>query len=328
MQLVNFEKIKSNPNATLDEMLYPKYEHGTHQYQSTSTSRSLYKHHWGIFNNHVDVLLAKIDDPAEFWRQLNIDNFLVLSRTGRKYSRLHRIQQIKKNVVNGIFYPLAPEARDIFDFFEENKVVKISPSEIPSKILNYYLMQLKDQITTDTVIVDLGSGWGRYSMMIANHYPKNKVLAAEITSQGRKLTEKMAHKYALNIETVEFDYNNWDRLLNKLRTIKTNNILIFSNHSIEQVTLLNLRMFEQILSLDAKVKGVHVEPVGWQLIDGWGFCYNIEPQGARQYYNRNFLLILEHLHKRKLITEPTIIPNFFGIHALENMGTLVKYSSH
>lgn len=128
-----------------------------------------------------------------------------------------------------------------------------------------YLMSL---VRSDTsAIVELGSGWSSnlFQTYIGLGRTRSKDLTyigAEYTDEGRACARTIANfDTKIHLLDYNFDYRNPEiSFLNKFKK----HILVFTSHSIEQVDLINDKLYQDLHNLDAKITLVHIEPIGWQ----------------------------------------------------------------
>ena len=178
---------------------------------------------------------------------------------------------------------------------------------------------LLDACTEETaMVVELGSGGG---MNLLNLHlwggPRVPYHALEPTESGRACTETLAALDPnLDLTTAPFDFEQprYDALPRA-----DAHVLVFTVHSIEQVTEVPREAITGLFGLGTSVTGVHFEPVGWQVLD--------EPDQAsleyaeRQRYNRNLWPLLRELEAGGELTIDTVVPDLFG-DKYKNPGTL------
>jgi hypothetical protein len=181
---------------------------------------------------------------------------------------------------------------------------------------------LLDACTAETaMVVELGSGGG---MNLLNLHlwggPRVPYHALEPTESGRACTEVLAAlDPGLDLTTAPFDFEQppYDALPRA-----DAHVLVFTVHSIEQVTELPREAITGLFGVGASVTGVHFEPVGWQVVD--------EPDQAsleyaeRQRYNRNLWPLLRELEAGGELTIDTVVPDLFG-DKYKNPGTLIVW---
>ncbi len=183
---------------------------------------------------------------------------------------------------------------------------------------------LLDGCTPETrLVVELGSGGG---MNLLNLHlwggPRVPYCALEPTESGRACTEILAAlDPGLDLTTASFDFEQPD--YDVLPRVDAH-VLVFTVHSIEQVTELPREVITGLFDLGASVTGVHFEPVGWQILD--------EPDRSsheyalRQRYNRNLWALLQELEAGGEVTVDTVVPDLFG-DKYKNPGTLIVWNT-
>jgi hypothetical protein len=115
-------------------------------------------------------------------------------------------------------------------------------------------------------IVELGSGWGTnlFYLWLGGAPRSAEYVAMEYTEAGRDVTTLLASaERALRMSVRPFDYHHPD--LSALRS--EDKTVVFTSYSIEQITTLSDRLFDELLAIRGLDRVVHVEPVGWQLLD-------------------------------------------------------------
>jgi hypothetical protein len=119
--------------------------------------------------------------------------------------------------------------------------------------------------TADTKrIIELGSGWGAnlFSLWLAGAPRTADYAALEYTETGREVTRLLAGtESALRLTVHPFDYNKPD--LSAFRSHEKT--LVFTCHSIEQITHIGDAVFEELLAIPGLDRVIHIEPVGWQI---------------------------------------------------------------
>lgn len=118
-----------------------------------------------------------------------------------------------------------------------------------------------------TAIVELGSGWSvnLFQLYVGLGRTRSRTIAyhgAEYTEEGQQAARLLAdHDGAIDYHAHSFDYRNPD--LSFLNNVK-GHVLVFTRHSIEQVDLIDPKLYDLLHGLGAKVTLVHIEPTGWQ----------------------------------------------------------------
>jgi hypothetical protein len=144
--------------------------------------------------------------------------------------------------------------------------------------------------------------------------------ALEPTESGRGCTEILAAlDPGLDLTTAPFDFE--QPRYDSLGPVD-GHVLVFTVHSIEQVTELPREAITGLFDLGASLTCVHFEPVGWQIVD--------EPDRAaheyavRQRYNRNLWPLLQELEAARELNVETVVPDLFG-DKYKNPGTLIVW---
>lgn len=181
---------------------------------------------------------------------------------------------------------------------------------------------LLDACTPETAtVIELGSGGG---MNLLNLHlwggPRAPYHALEPTASGRRCTEILAAlDPGLDLTTAPFDFERPG--YDAVERVE-GHALVFTVHSIEQVTELPRDAITGLLDLGTDVTCVHFEPVGWQIVD--------EPDRAaheyavRQHYNRNLWPLLQELAGDGLLTIDAVAADLFG-DKVKNPGTLIVW---
>jgi hypothetical protein len=181
---------------------------------------------------------------------------------------------------------------------------------------------LLEACTPETeMVVELGSGGG---LNLLNLHlwggPRVPYRALEPTDSGRRCTEILAAlDPGLDLMTAPFDFEQprYDPLGRVDR-----HVLVFTVHSIEQVTELPREALTGLLDRCPSMTCVHFEPVGWQIVD--------QPDRAsheyavRQRYNRNLWPLLQELEAGSALKVETVVPDLFG-DKYKNPGTLIVW---
>jgi hypothetical protein len=189
-------------------------------------------------------------------------------------------------------------------------------------------------------IVELGSGWGTNLFYLwLNGAPRTaEYVSMEYTEAGRDVTMLLAStERALRMSARPFDYHHPD--LSTLRS--ADKTVAFTSYSIEQITTLNDRLFDELLAIPGLDCVVHVEPVGWQLIDQGpigtvvdALSYVMPPRLSLELdirrrsratgYNQDLIGRLRQLERAGRIRIERIAKNYVGPNPL-NPGTAVVW---
>ena len=184
-------------------------------------------------------------------------------------------------------------------------------------------------------IVELGSGWGTnlFFLRAGAASPETEFVAYEYTEMGREVTRMVAAlDPGMKLSVHPFDYFHPDlsALAAPLPTV------VFSNHSIEQITRLGRTFFEALLAVPGLQRVVHVEPVGWQLRGGVdavlsqvlpptiSWKADFRRRARRHAYNTDLISVLRGLAQEKYLTIERILPDQIGANPL-NPGTVIVW---
>jgi hypothetical protein len=176
-------------------------------------------------------------------------------------------------------------------------------------------------------LIDLGSGWGEHLLNVwLEGGPRNAdYYACEISSTGRRCAEVLGElEKDLRLRSLFFDYEN-----PSFEGIPPgqNEIVVSSVHSVEQVAEIPRLLFDLLLELAEKVRGVHLEPVGWQLVSPDRHSPIMSEHAARcekMNYNRNLWPLLCTLEKEGRIAIESAVPNIYGMEY--NPASLITWS--
>ncbi|MFT4954808.1 MAG: hypothetical protein ACI8U3_001182 [Brevundimonas sp.] len=197
-------------------------------------------------DDHISTILAEMreldigrPDPNSFYRKRELVQPLgkaVLKRVGKTYDDFF----IYPDVTNGQY----------------------TTSAVSS--IRYLMGCVRDDTTA---IVELGSGWSvnLFQIYVGLGQTRSKTIdyhGAEYTDEGQAAARRLAaHDGKINYHAHSFDYRNPD--ISFLNDVK-GHILVFTRHSIEQVDVIDPRLYDMLAALDAEVTLVHIEPTGWQ----------------------------------------------------------------
>tara|TARA_R110000824_G_scaffold172454_3_gene350423 strand:+ start:38 stop:835 length:798 start_codon:yes stop_codon:yes gene_type:complete len=179
---------------------------------------------------------------------------------------------------------------------------------------------LEEEIEDAELIIDMGSGWGRNAVFLAQKFPDKTIVALEYCEEGSRATNLISDKYELpNIITAPFDYYNPSALESIVfpfaKTVDS--AYFFSSFSIEQVPYLGEDFILNILhSPFAQITTLHFEPIGWQI-------KNIS-KNTQGYYNNDLFPILRKLQASKMIKIDKIEADIFG--DIKNPGSKIVWT--
>jgi hypothetical protein len=201
---------------------------------------------------------------------------------------------------------------------------------------------LRSYCTADTRrVIELGSGWGGnlFRLWLAGGPRDAEYVACEYTEAGRDVNRLFAGlEPRLRMTNLVFDYTKPD--LAALRS--TESTLVFTCHSIEQITAIGAELVDEILALPALRRVVHLEPVGWQfgaasragtLLNGLSWVtpphlsrwIDFRRRARRHGYNTNLIAVLREQEARGRIRIERIEKDILGSNLL-NPGTLVVWA--
>ena len=182
-------------------------------------------------------------------------------------------------------------------------------------------------------IVELGSGWGTnlFFLRAGAASPETEFIAYEYTAMGREVTQMVAAlDPAMKLSVHPFDYFSPDfsALSEPMPTV------VFSNHSIEQITTLGAAIFDKLLAVPGLQRVVHVEPVGWQLAGDSLLDHLLPPtmswrldfrrRARRHGYNTDLIPLLRGLERDGRIVIERISRDHVGANPL-NPGTAIVW---
>lgn len=256
--------------------------------------------YWGKLSKIIDLSYKNkhLDSLNEIW-----DTIVYYELTG-------------KEIDPNNFVPTREQKNKIPALFGSNRCVHESFEEYKRDKKHVIF----DNIPPDcTSIIDMGSGWGRYSFLLAAAFPNKKVFSLEYSKGGKKVCNALKKRYGLkNLYCYNFDYNRpWSlkrSVLSKLSQCEK--LFYFSSYSIEQVPYIKISLFNTMLNSPHEVKCLHMEPVGWQ-ID------STRIQTRKHQYNQNLWEILLELQSQKKISINNFSKDCFGKRS--NPGTLIQW---
>jgi hypothetical protein len=259
-------------------------------------NRDFHESYWGkvleIFKK-VDPKKVSLEDLWSFTTYSEITNNFSLDVNNFDVRSLDNFV-----IINGF----KPVYKSIFKQFVKDKQELIT-KEIPEGT---------------TQEVDLGSGWGRNSIILANKFPEITFFSLENSEAGVECCKIIKNKYNLkNLICERFDYHE-PQMLNKITVPKAHNekVFYFSSYSIEQIPLLKKELFDIILNSPySELKFFHIEPIGWQVEN--------REKNTLSRYNNNLFSILQELKEQNLIEIVKVEVDVYG--KQNNPGTIVTW---
>jgi len=274
----------------------------------------------------------KINLQLYEYENLNIP----LSGAGRNYThQWSKMLHIIKNHKDLIFDPYIIQAIERNHNFSFNKIIKngkfISFNNSFEDFKTNFDFSRKpviDLLKTkkyDTVI-ELGSGWGRNMFYYKSLLPNLEfsIFMGEYTPGGIAAGNAIKNKYFTNknIYQYHFNYNAPELFFEKVKmNKKIERCIVTSFWSVEQITHITPKLFDEILAIAPHIVGIHIEPIGWQISNKSLMKENVD--GYRSYYNKNFYSILRRLEEAGKIKIKSIKLDFFNFGEAQSCGTLI-----
>jgi|SRR3989338_7419395 len=261
-----------------------------------SDSKTKYESYWGRFPSMI-VDKAPLQD---IWNTLTFYELTITNRS-----------QANKVLYNGV----VSNYSGVTQVFQRYDVV-----------LDY----IKKFMTPATdCIVDLGAGWGRNTFnMFLHNFPTNiDYYSLEYTEAGNQVAQDIYHKNVLpNSKKIDSHYILYTGLFDFNKPIidfkkKYKNIIFLSHHSIEKVPQIKTAFFDLILGLDTYYTVIHMEPIGWQMMDINGPPYSVH----LKYHNENLYQLLRTYEKNGKIKILEIYKNQYSLFSLKNTTSIVSW---
>jgi hypothetical protein len=171
------------------------------------------------------------------------------------------------------------------------------------------------------MVVELGSGWGHNLLNLWLYGgPKVPYFSLEPGLAGRQCAELVAGlDPELRLTSLPID------LENARYDLPTGHehVVVFTSHSIEQITELPRETLTSLFELGRSVTVVHFEPVGWQIEENEANGASRE-HSLRGRYNRNLWPLLNELAAEGELSIDTAAPDLFG-HKKQNASTLLVW---
>ena len=149
-------------------------------------------------------------------------------------------------------------------------------------------------------VIEFGAGHGLnlFKLWLAGGPLNVDYHSCEITISGRLFSlmlSKLAAEIHFNVNY--FDYTKPDMSFIKKKYASA---FCFTRGSIEQIPHLSVTFFKKILDSFKRVKVVHLEPVGWQMVEekDHDFLIAIHKKRCETKYNKNLINLLEGLEKK------------------------------
>lgn len=330
MPLTSLEYLKSRTSMPETDLLAPLETSAQAENWSASARKAIHEDYWGqTILEHVSQELANEDDFMRLWAKIQYHEFLFGSRKGRKFVRrqglwprslLGRPRVTKTEDLAAIPY---------FPFLYDGKVEAISLRVMTYLRQHLYRNLMAPLVRPDTALFDLGSGWGRHAIMFASLFPGLPVHAGELSRAGQQVTEILAARLALPVTAFAFNYLDWQDMVARVRNCAESRVIVFSSHSIEQVTFVDKAMWTALLDSGKDIHFVHIEPVGWQIEANSASKFSRPPKrrrGAGGGYNKNLIAVIDSLQADGRIRDLNVVPDYISFSNLKNSGTLIRFS--
>lgn len=165
-------------------------------------------------------------------------------------------------------------------------------------------------------ILELGSGWGEHlcNLWLAGGPEKAEYHACELSENGRKCALVLAaldENFKLSAPHFNYVEPRFDFLGERRKEM-----VVYSVHSAEQVPEVAPNLIEMLCDQADVVKGMHMEPIGWQMIpsENWNEITSSHHERCiEKNYNQNLWDMLKRSESKGLIAIDKAIPNFFGL---------------
>tara|TARA_R100001163_G_scaffold41949_1_gene31731 strand:- start:7003 stop:7773 length:771 start_codon:yes stop_codon:yes gene_type:complete len=167
------------------------------------------------------------------------------------------------------------------------------------EVTDIILETFTEYIPNADLVIDLGSGWGRYGVTLANAGLSQPIYLMEYAESGRFVADYFSKKYFNGrLKSYPFDYYEPNFTMIPEKT----DVFVYSSYSVEQIPNLDKIVFTKLLERFNEVVGFHIEPVGWQLPEPLSDNEKFHKRRCiRKGYNKNFYKIIKDLESEKKI---------------------------
>jgi hypothetical protein len=165
-------------------------------------------------------------------------------------------------------------------------------------------------------VLELGSGWGEHlcNLWLAGGPTEARYYACELSEHGRKCALVLGElDAAFQLQAPCFNYVAPDF---SFLPGPQKELVVYTVHSVEQVKALAPDLIDRLCGLADVVRGVHVEPIGWQMVPQaqWNdITVNHERRCKEHHYNEDLWPLLKQAEARGRIAIDQAVPNFFGL---------------
>lgn len=296
---------------------------------SSGARKAIHEDYWG--ETVLKFVKSRLSQPTDFistWNQIQTHEYLEGSTKGLKFARRqkHWARSLLGRPRVDDHAELA--AIPFLPFLFEKRVEEISLRVMGMLRQQIFCSLIAPHVKPGTALFDLGSGWGRHALMFAHAFPTLSVHAGELSQAGQATTQLLADHFNLRVRAFGFNYLKWQDLIDRVRACPEPNIIIFSSHSIEQVTFVDKAMWVALAAIGKSITFLHVEPVGWQIAANSSSPYSRPPLrdlGPMGGYNKNLIAIADALHDGGIVRDMSVIADFIALGNVANSGTLLRF---
>ncbi|MDD7323107.1 MAG: hypothetical protein SOU37_02255 [Campylobacter lanienae] len=186
------------------------------------------------------------------------------------------------------------------------------------------LIDLIDATGPYDAIIELGCGYGGnlFEIFYGGGPREAKYIGGEFTKSGVEIAQKLAKK-APKMKTEFFHFNHLEPKLPFKKPFKR--AFVFTCHSIEQVMQINENWFDEVVKAGEFVRGVHLEPFGFQLKNSGPLSDMHKDFMIQNSWNINFAEVLRQAVERKIVKDEQIFLEM-GVTPDTNVGSLAFWS--
>lgn len=329
--LTTIEYLRARTAIAEEALLAPPPQDALAEEWRSAHRKGLHEDYWGrLILEFVEGQLGDAEELFELWDAINRHEALVGSSRGKKFTR--RFESPLGRALRRVGPNGDATVEQAFTFTwlfrgSEEQVSLVNANLLRREI---YTGLIERHVDEGTAIIDLGSGWGRYSTLLASRFPGARVFSGELSESGRRVTQLLSERFDLGIHSFAFNYLDWGGLREVVERTEADRWVVFSNHSMEQVTYVDGGMFEFMLDASPDVRFLHVEPVGWQVASAGGESRCNAPKtslGPHGGYNKNLIWIVQDLLQRGRIHQLSVDVDHLAFGNPHNAGTKVEFRS-
>ena len=329
--LTTIEHLRARTAIAEDALLAPPPQDTLAEEWRSAHRKDVHEDYWGrLILEFVEGRIGEASELFELWDAVNRHEALVGSSRGKKFAKRFDStlgRALRKVSPNG---DVALEQAFTFAWLYRGSEEQVSLANANLLRREIYTGLFERHVNEGTAIVDLGSGWGRYSTLLASRFPGARVFSGELSESGRKVTRLLSDRFDLGIHSFAFNYLDWSGLREVVEQAEADRWVVFSNHSMEQVTYVDGGMFEFLLDAAPDVRFLHVEPVGWQVASAGRESRCNAPKaalGPHGGYNKNLIWIVQDLLQRGRIQQLSVDVDHLAFGNPHNAGTKVEFRS-